>query len=103
MVEYDLTKLSPRERSRVVYGRILWGSISEVRPDGTRGASPLEIATKIEEALLSGKMPHLPSNLAAGSLIRGLPTVIEEKLDEIMELDGSHTMVKEDSRYFCPS
>jgi len=100
--EFDLTKLSPRDRSRVVYARIIWNSIGEVHGDGTRGASPLEIAAKVEEALRSGEMPYLPSNVAAGSRIRNLPTVIEEKLDEIMMFDDSGTMVKEGFRYYCP-
>ena len=100
--ELDLGKLSPRDRSRIVYARIIWNSISEVHEDGTRGASPLEIAAKVKEALQCGEMPHLPSNVAAGSRIRNLPAVIEEKLDEIMMFDNSGTMVKEGSRYYCP-
>jgi hypothetical protein len=74
-----------------------------VHEDGIRGASPLEIAKKISEAIESGEMPHLPSNVAAGSRIRNLPAVIEEKLDEIMMFDVSGTMVKEGFRYFCPT
>ena len=103
MAEYDLSKLSPVERSRVLCGRIFWNSITEVRQDGTKGATPSEIANKIEGALASGEIPYLPSDFAAGSLIRGLPAVIQEKLEEIMTFDGSRTMVKEGSRYYCPS